>query len=121
MKIHSKENNPESQQHLNDNKVKFTKGCLKVLELLRQGKILTTMNAPGYGILSLPRRIKDLRDLNGIKISERWQTDENGRHLIKEWFLEPKTESENLYLTGKPTAADHASNIINMTQKDLWD
>lgn len=91
MKIHSKENNPESHQHLNRNKAKFTKGCMKVLELLRQGKRLTTMNAPGYGILLLPRRIKDLRDLNGIKnIVDEWDESTG----TKVWYMNFKTDQQ---------------------------
>lgn len=92
MKVHTKENNSESQQHLEENKKHFSQQCLRVLELLRQGKRLTTANAPSYGILSLPRRIKDLRDHNGVEIAEAWRTDENGKKTIKEWFIHHKTK-----------------------------
>jgi Helix-turn-helix domain len=81
--IHQIENNPESQCHLNENKKHFSDQCKKVLALLKDGVRLTTINAVQYGILSLPRRIKDLKDFNGIEIKERWLTDPK----IKEWYL----------------------------------
>lgn len=85
--IHQRENNATSEAHLNENKEKFTDQCKKVLELLRSGVRLTTINAPSYGILSLPRRLKDLRDYNGVHINETWVRDQEGRKLFKEWFL----------------------------------
>lgn len=90
MKIHKHENNPESQSHLTGNKEKFSAQCLKVLELLRQGKRLTTMSAPGYGILSLPRRIKDLRDHNGVEnIVDEWDKVAG----VKVWYMNFKTDA----------------------------
>ena len=90
---HQRENNPESEQHLQENQKKFSRQCLKVLQLLYQGKRLTTIIAPSYGILSLPRRIKDLKD-NGVHIDEKWLTDENGKRTIKEWFMNFKTANK---------------------------
>jgi hypothetical protein len=120
MKIHSEENNAESEKHLKENKTKFSQQCLRVLELLRQGKRLTTSNAPGYGILSLPRRIKDLRDKNGIAVNERWLQDEKGSNTIKEWFIDEKTENQIVkevrYKAKEMTAADHASKLVAATK-----
>lgn len=91
MKTHSRENNKESQKNLDENKGKFSRQCLKVLELLRQGKRLTTYNSPGYGILSLPRRIKDLRDYNGIEnIVDEWDKEKG----VKVWYINFKTDKE---------------------------
>jgi hypothetical protein len=92
MTIHDRENNEESEEHLKENHKKFSQQCLKVLELLRQGKRLTTMNAPSHGILSLPRRIKDLRDYHGVHIDEQWLLDNDGKQTIKEWFINKKTD-----------------------------
>lgn len=97
---HLQENNKESQAHLEKNAARFSRQCLLVLELLYRGKRLTTLNAPAYGIRSLPRRIKDLRDRNGITIiQDRWR-DANGNVLDadaedgvdKVWFIEFKTQ-----------------------------
>jgi len=93
MKIHEKENNPESQEYLDKNRKRLSNQCLKVLELLLQGKRLTTINAPSYGILSLPRRLKDLRE-NGIFVDEKWITPKNSSVEIKEWFIEERTAKE---------------------------
>lgn len=87
LEIHWKENNPESRQHLQENKDHFSDQCRKVLELLKSGVRLTTLNAPGYGILSLPRRLKDLKDYNGIEIKETWVKNWEGKRLYKEWYL----------------------------------
>jgi len=94
MKIHEKENNQESQNFLDKNKKHISQQCLKVLELLLRGKRLTTINAPSYGILSLPRRIADLREKNGIFVNERWIRPENSSVEIKEWFIEERIEKE---------------------------
>lgn len=90
---HQRENNPESEQHLQENQKKFSRQCLKVLELLYQGKRLTTYSAPGYGILSLPRRILDIKE-NGVHIDERWLTDAGGKRTVKEWFINFKTTTK---------------------------
>lgn len=89
--IHDRENNPESEQHLKENNKKFSKQCLKVMELLHRGIRLTTINAVSYGILSLPRRILDLKE-NGIKIDEQWLLDDNGKRTIKEWYILQRIE-----------------------------
>lgn len=93
MKIHTHENNSESQQHLEANKKHFSQQCLKVLELLLQGKRLTTANAPSYKILSLPRRLKDLRE-NGIFVDEEWILDDTGKKVMKQWFIQERTQNE---------------------------
>lgn len=94
MKLHSKENNSESQSFLDENKDRISRNCLKTYELLRRGKRLTTDNAPSYGIRSLPRRIKDLRDHNGIHIDEQWLTDADGKKICKEWFINQVTQKQ---------------------------
>lgn len=112
MKLHSKENNDESQQHLEENKEKFSAQCLKVLELLRQGKRLTTMNAPSYGILSLPRRIKDLRDHNAIHIDEKWKEDDDGNKICKEWFINQVTQKQFNAKTKKTEVATNQAALF---------
>lgn len=84
--VHDNENNPESAEHLKQNRQHFSNQCLKVLEILNQGKRLTVANAIGYGIMSLPRRIGDIKE-GGIKVEDEWVKDGNGKRLYKEWFL----------------------------------
>lgn len=99
--LHNNENNPESQKHLEENAQGFSENCLKVLELLNQGKRLTTDNAPKYGIRSLPRRIKDLRDRNGVvNIKDQWIRNEDGVK-IKEWWIEITTRPTKKQVTEK--------------------
>lgn len=87
IEIHDRENNSESEGFLNENRKRLSKQCVRVLQLLQSGIRLTTENAPGYRILSLPRRVKDLRDYNKIPVNDSWVRDENGRRLIKEYYL----------------------------------
>ncbi|MBP8115983.1 MAG: hypothetical protein KAY50_11560 [Chitinophagaceae bacterium] len=86
IETHQRENNEESEQHLQENQKKFSQQCLKVMELLNQGKRLTVANAIGYGIMSLPRRILDCRE-NGLKIEDQWVKDTKGKRLYKEYFI----------------------------------
>jgi len=124
MRVHEYENNKESQDHLYENRAKFSQQCLRVLELLRQGKRLTTINAPGYGILSLPRRIKDLRDKNGIdNISDQWLIDEEGKRTTKEWFINFKTtnqQKEITYRKGEKASSDYSAGLIRAIQQNLF-
>ena len=86
IELHDQENNSESAQHLKENRQKFSQQCLRVMELLNQGKRLTVANAIGYGIMSLPRRILDCRE-NGLKIEDQWVKDTKGKRLYKEYFI----------------------------------
>lgn len=107
LKTHLHENNKESQTHLEENEQKFSQQCLKVLELLNQGKRLTVLNAGGYGISSLPRRIKDLRDRNQVKnIIDEWVKDHKGKKLYKEWFIVVTTRP-----TKKSVVEKHSKHI----------
>lgn len=87
--IHSQENNPLSQAHLEANKELFTVSCLCVLEALVRGEILTTDNAKEKaGTRSLPRRIKDLRDDFGLSISSDWVIVDGRKSHLKWWMTE---------------------------------
>ena len=68
-----KENNPESQEHLEKNAVKFSNQCKRVYEAFKRGERLTTSEALiKYGIGDLRRRVKDLKDHYGVPVkSER--------------------------------------------------
>lgn len=82
--IHGVENNPFSQAHRDENEQHFSKQCLKVYEILKKGEVLTVKSALlNYGISSLPRRIKDLKE-NNVEIKDRWvEADVK----YKEWFI----------------------------------
>lgn len=79
---HTHENNRESLNHLNENRKKFSKQCLLVIDLLNSGEVLTVKGAMiKYNINSLPRRILDIKEKLNIQIPERW----NGN--FKEWYV----------------------------------
>lgn len=86
--VHARENSTENQRHLDENRVKFSKQCELVFNLLQSGKRLTRRGAYEYGIASLERRIKDLRE-NGIDIQTAW-VQINGKNSYKEYFIEQK-------------------------------
>src|SRR5690348_5468285 len=106
--LHNNENNPDSQSNLEQNAQKFSQQCLKVLEILNQGKKLTVANAISYGINSLPRRILDLRERNGItNIIDEWVRDGNGKRLYKQWYLN---------ITTRPTK----KLVVEKAKKSKW-
>ena len=120
MKIHAYENNQESQNNLDKNRKRFSKQCLIVLELLMRGVRLTTINAPSYGILSLPRRIADLREKNGIIVDEQWIKPANSSVEIKEWFIEVKTGKEKKELQDFLTSYQEEPPPPQFTQPPLF-
>lgn len=112
IETHDQENNAESAQHLKENQKKFSQQCLKVMELLNQGKRLTVASAIGYGIMSLPRRIADCKE-NGLIIHDEWVKDTKGKKLYKEWFI---------IITGRPLKKDVIEKAKNNLDKNkpLW-
>lgn len=87
IEIHQRENNAESEQHLSENRHKFSEQCLLVLRLLNSGLRLTVVNAIGYGIGSLPRRLLDLKEHGVTNIKDEWVRNSDGKRLYKEWFI----------------------------------
>lgn len=82
---HQNENNPGSQQHLNENRSHFSDQCRRVYGILFTGNVLTVSIAMNtYQIMSLPRRILDLKRL-GFKITDRWSTEHKTK--TKEYFM----------------------------------
>jgi len=78
------ENNQESNAILQENKKRINRRCQEVLNILKTGERLTVISAvKKYDITSLPRRIKDLRDMAGIEIKDR----EIGGGC-KEWWIQ---------------------------------
>ncbi len=98
MHIHIHENSKESLEFLQENEQKFSDQCLKVYRLLLGGVRLTVADAIGHGIASLPRRLADLRERNGItNIKDEWVRDTNGKRLYKVWYIDrpkPPTKKE---------------------------
>ena len=88
--IHVRENKPENEKHLNDNRQKFTGQAAIVLSLLQKGIVLSSYTAmTQYKIGHLPRRIKDIRDELGItNVEDQFQKDDAGKCTRnKIWFI----------------------------------
>lgn len=85
--VHRYENNAESESHLKENEKRFSTQCWRVYNLLLAGCRLTRIKAAtDFKILSLERRVKDLRE-NGIEINTEWVKDDRGHNLYKEYFI----------------------------------
>ena len=83
LKTHLRENNSDSQSHLQENEQKFSDQCLKVLKILNRGVKLTVASAMEHGISSLPPRYRDW-ERNGIKnIKDEWVRNGDGKRLYK--------------------------------------
>jgi hypothetical protein len=80
--VHVNENNKDSEKILKENEYHFSKQCKEVYRHLMDGKVLTTTKALTLGIGDLRARIRDLKKINGVQISER--TLEN---RFKEWYM----------------------------------
>jgi hypothetical protein len=111
VELHARENNQESEDFLNENHERLSKQATYVLKLLKRGERLTVPKALGLGIMSLPRRIMDLKE-SGIEIKDTWLKDSNGKRIMKEWFIEiPK----------QPTKSELIANTIKISKSDLQD
>lgn len=90
--VHTQENNPESETHLLENKMKFSKQSKTVFDLMMAGKRLTSRSAMiEHHIGHLARRIKDLKDApNNIPVIDEWVKDADGTTQVKEWFMTPE-------------------------------
>lgn len=83
---HLVENNPDSQQHLDENLDKF-KGDMKiVMQLLYSGKRLSAQGlVKDYGIAD--RRLRDAIAVRPEVIKKEWKRDKNGKRLYVEYFI----------------------------------
>lgn len=85
--VHSRENNLDSESHLEQHRHKFNEQCFKVLKLMLAGEKLTNLSAlTTHGIGDIRRRAKDLIDGFGIPVRREWALDENGHKQPFKWF-----------------------------------
>lgn len=78
--VHFRENNVESQLHLDAKRGHFTAKCSEVYRRLMAGERLTVLGCANSGVSSLPRRILDLKQ-SGVRVSDAWESG------CKVWFL----------------------------------
>lgn len=80
--VHRIENNAGSQRILETNSMHFTQQCRIVYNCLMASNSITTTQALGLGIGDLRARIRDLKKINKVAISERLI-----ERRFKEWFM----------------------------------
>lgn len=82
--LHHVENKTSNQEHFERNKEKFSKQCRIVYEALLRGEKLTTTSALlDYKIGDLRRRIKDLKDIWNVPISDHYVDGKFKQYYIK--------------------------------------
>lgn len=82
--LHHVENKTSNQEHFERNKDKFSKQCRIVYEALLRGEKLTTTSALlDYKIGDLRRRIKDLKDIWNVPISDHYVDGKFKQYYIK--------------------------------------
>lgn len=92
-KVHTTENC--ETEHLEKNHTHFSKQCEKVFDLLMRGQEISVISAiHEHNIMSLPRRIKDLKEC-GVKISDKWIECWKNKPEIKHWYLSKKDKEFN--------------------------
>lgn len=104
--IHQRENNAGSQAHLEKNRVALTGKCLIVLNVMLNGLEIWSdaaetrcfdaegkrvMEGTGVKISSLPRRIKDLKEM-GLTEWLSYEDKDGYRH----WFIKPQNREKVL-------------------------
>lgn len=85
--IHLKENSPELQSFLDENRVKFHGDALTVLRLLYSGKRLTAQSLVSeYKIAD--RRLRELHAELPNTVKKCWVKDKNDKRKYVEYFIE---------------------------------
>lgn len=102
--IHQRENNHSSQAHLERNRESLTGKCLIVLNVMLKGNEIWSdaaetrcfdeegnrvLDGTGVKISSLPRRIKDLKEM-GLEEWMSYEDKEGYRH----WFIKPENREK---------------------------
>ncbi len=102
--IHQRENNHSSQAHLEKNRESLTGKCLIVLNVMLKGNEIWSdaaetrcfdeegnrvLEGTGVKISSLPRRIKDLKEM-GLEEWMSYEDKEGYRH----WFIKPENREK---------------------------
>lgn len=94
--VHVRENNPDSQAHLDLKREDFNAQCWEVLKRMLDGEKLSYLTAINTGIGDIRRRAKDLIDGKGIPVKREWATDENGNRLDFKWYYIAKEDREQV-------------------------
>lgn len=85
--VHLRENNAESQQHLELKREDFNEQCWKVLNRMLNGERLCYLTAINSGIGDIRRRSKDLIDGFGILVRREWAVIDGIRQDYKHYYI----------------------------------
>lgn len=103
--LHERENNPDSQQHLDTNRQKFETDAQFLLRQMINGEVLTAKTVvQKYGVAD--RRLRDL-EIDG-KCEKRWRLNENGKRMYVEYFV-PRIKSPS-----KSEVIQRATKVIEL-------
>lgn len=85
--VHSRENNFDSEAHLEQHRHKFNEQCFRALKLMLAGEKLTNYSClTVHDIGDIKRRAKDLIDGYHIPVRREWALDEHGNKQPFKWF-----------------------------------
>lgn len=84
--VHTKENNRESLNNLNEKRIHFNDQCKTIFNFMMSGGVMTTRSAIiDFNIQSFIRRKHDLTD-KGVMISERKIADSGAKEYFMDTF-----------------------------------
>lgn len=83
--VHNRENNPDSQAHLELKREDFNEQCWTVLKRMLSGEKITNKDGVNTGISDIRRRAKDLIDHKGIPVKREWAVV-NGVKQDYKWY-----------------------------------
>jgi hypothetical protein len=77
--VHVRENTPENERHLNENRYHFTGQAAVVLSWLQKGLKVNSLFAQKNNITDLQRRIGDLGEFGGVDIDREYTIAPGGK------------------------------------------
>jgi len=101
--LHDRENNSDTEQHLQENSEKFETDCQFLLKCMLRGEVLTRKEVVKKYEMN-DRRLGNLHEAG--KCERRWVNKPNGKRSHVEYFITPPSP---------PTK----SKVINLWEKEL--
>ena len=94
--IHTEERPAESKEYLEANRKRLSHNCRMLYDRMMAGEPLTSFNC---GLVDFRRRVCDLRQLNGVRLS--WRKIKLNGTTCKEWWMSEEDKQYNLKLHEK--------------------
>lgn len=106
--VHYKENNDDTQSHLDANREKYETDSQFLLKQMKRGERLTAQTVVKKYSCE-PRRLRDLH--NEGECEKAWKTNESGKRLYVEYFIT---------LPKLPTKQEIIEHWDSLVQKELF-